>query len=349
MQETCSEDGWAYSNEQWTYSVPLSSTPKEASVLNLDIFQGVTSEESNAASNTYNGEGLVPRVAEAGGENYSQSLSLAATNLVQVSSSTNYTTISSAQVVSTAEGYSLQVSVNSKPSDTMPLRLAISYLPENSQPFSVKPSSMSADSFQPNSAVVGKSIFPFTGRKNAFQTNYPQPYRGAIAELATWSEDLSSVDIQAITTVPVLDAIAGAVFHDGGATTPLSSPDAFYTFEMSDGDSAPNVSPNGNAGAATAKGLVTGNKSTIPTPFAGIQRLPNYQPFGLGLMAPLAAGEFSISPPAGDNSTQTIERQVTLAAGDQLTLQRSNINTDPALVLSITDDLGQQFSHRVRF
>ena len=30
-----------------------------------------------------------------------------------------------------------------------------------------------------------------------------------------------------------------------------------------------------------------------------------------------------------------------LAAGDQLTLQRSNINTDPALVLSITDDLGQ--------
>jgi hypothetical protein len=341
MQETCSEDGWAYSNEQWTYSVPLSSIPKEAGVLNLNIFQGVNSEGSKAASNTYNGAGLVPRVVQAGSETYSQPLSLAATNLVYGSNSTNYTTISSAHVVSTAEGYSLQVSVNSKPSDTMPLRLAISYLPENSQPFSVTPRSISADSFQPNSAVVGKSIFPFIDGNNAPQTNYPQPYRGAIAELATWSEELSSVDIQAITTVPVLDAIAGAVFHDGGVITPLSSPDALYTFEMSDGDSAPNISPNGNAGAATAKGLVTGNKSTIPTPFANIQRLPQYQPFGLGLMAPLATGEFSISPPAGNNSTQTIERQVALAVGDQLTLQRSNINTNPALVLSIADDLGQ--------
>jgi hypothetical protein len=352
MQVECSEstenseNGWVLSSStnEWTYTVPLSSPPREGGLLNLSVFQGAisstdSSTEPTAASNTYNGEGIVPMVADAS-ETHSKPLSLVATNLVHSPSAPNYTTISSANLISTAAGYSLQINAESKPLSTMPLQLAISYLPENSQPFAVTPSGLSAANFQPNSAVVGKSVFPFLGGNIAPQTYYPQPYRGSIAELATWSEDLSPVDIQAIATVPVLDATAGAIFHDGGVIAPVSSPDALYTFEMSDGDSVPNASPNGNVGAATAKELVTG-KSTIPTPFADIPRLPNYQPFGLGLMAPLASGTFSISPPDENHSTQTIERQVALAAGDQLTLQRSNINTDPALILSITDDLGQ--------
>jgi|GEM_PF-2211555 len=382
QQVDCLEDSWELVEGDWVYSVPLPTQPLQklgsSSSLSLAVFQGQeTTPESAGATNTYVGTGLVPvAVSSTSSETHSSSFTPKPTNLV---SGDIYTTISSAKILSTSAGYSLQLTASTKPLSTMPITLAINYLPSanssdspSSSSSASPPSSSSAsppagssDSPQANSAFsfnppasgaelqsvkVGESIFSFVDGNPAPQTNYPQPYRGAIAELAAWSTNLTSADVQAITTAPINDVIAGqSVFPDGSTIAAVPTPAFLYTFEGDGGNSVPNVGATSSGGAATTVGLTDGSQATIPVPFADIPRLPNYQPFGLGLMAPLASGRFDVQPPDSNDAIKKTEWQVALAKGDQLTLQRSNINTAPVLALSITDDLGQTLLQNAPF
>ena len=347
QQVDCLEDSWELVEGEWVYSVPLSNqTPKIGSSLSLAVFQGQeTTPESAGATNTYVGTGLVPlAVSSTSSETHSSSFTPKSTNLV---SGDIYTTISSAKLLSTSAGYSLQLTASTKPLSTMPITLAINYLPSANSAFSFNPSASGAEL---QSVKVGESIFSFVDGNPAPQTNYPQPYRGAIAELAAWSTNLTSADVQAITTAPINDVIAGqSVFPDGSTIAAVPTPAFLYTFEVDGGNSVPNVGANSSGGAATTVGLTDGSQATIPVPLADIPRLPNYQPFGLGLMAPLASGNFRVQPPDSNDAIEKTEWQVALAKGDQITLQRSNINTVPVLALSITDDLGQTLLQNAPF
>ena len=347
QQVDCLEDSWELVEGDWVYSVPLSNqTPKIGSSLSLAVFQGQeTTPESAGATNTYVGAGVVPlAVSSTSSESHSSSFTPKPTNLV---SGDIYTTISSAEILSTSAGYSLQLTASTKPLSTMPITLAINYLPSANSAFSFNPSASGAEL---QSVKVGESIFSFVDGNPAPQTNYPQPYRGAIAELAAWSTNLTSADVQAITTAPINDVIAGqSVFPDGSTIAAVPTPAFLYTFEGDGGNSVPNVGANSSGGAATTVGLTDGSQATIPVPFADTPRLPNYQPFGLGLMAPLASGRFDVQPPDSNDAIEKTEWQVALAKGDQITLQRSNINTVPVLALSITDDLGQTLLQNAPF
>ena len=338
---------WVRVNNEYVCTIPLehveASTLSSPTQLLLQAFQGEDASGSGKlpalGTNTYSGSGLIPIPSYP-----TYQISLQGTNPVGFSGGVP-TVLSSAEIELTNGGdYVLRVTAASQPLATKPITFSYQYMMEDATTFAVHPD-VEWLIPTPDSVKMGGSVFPLSRTNSAPQTNYPQPYLGKVAELGFWSEPLAAVDFQALATAPlgvVIGANAGGhEYPNGSPIQQITEPDYAFTFQNGVGDTFANISPLGGPGVAVASALTQAQTATIPLPFIGVERLPNHQSFGLGLVAPLASGHLSLAP----NTTK--ELQVALAAGDQLNFSRGNTNISPVLYVSIIDDLGNQIADQV--
>ena len=338
---------WVRVNNEYVCTIPLehveASTLSSPTQLLLQAFQGEDASGSGKlpalGTNTYSGSGLIPIPSYP-----TYQITLQGTNPVGFSGGVP-TVLSSAEIELTNGGdYVLRVTAASQPLATKPITFSYQYMMEDATTFAVHPD-VEWLIPTPDSVKMGGSVFPLSRTNSAPQTNYPQPYLGKVAEVGFWSEPLAAVDFQALATAPlgvVIGANAGGhEYPNGSPIQQIAEPEYAFTFQNGVGDTFANISPVGGAGVAVASALTQAQTATIPLPFIGVERLPNHQSFGLGLLAPLASGHISFTP----NTTKEV--QVALAAGDQLNFSRGNTNTSPVLTVSIIDDLGNQIADQV--
>ncbi|MGB1091064.1 MAG: FG-GAP-like repeat-containing protein [Oceanobacter sp.] len=338
---------WIRVNNKYVCTIPLedvqASTLTSPKQLLLQVFQGEEASGSGQmpalGTNTYSGSGLIPVPLYP-----TYQLSLQGTNPVGFPGG-GPTVLSSAEIELTNGGdYVLKVTAANQPTATNPITFSYQYMTKDATSFAVVPD-VEWLIPTPDSVSMGGSIFPLSRTNPAPQTNYPQPYLGKVAELGFWSEVLTEFDFQALATAPlgvVIGANAGGhEYPNGFPIQQIAAPEYAFTFQNGVGDTFANISPAGGAGVAVASALTQEQTATIPLPFIGVERLPNHQSFGLGLLAPLASGHISLAP------TATKEMQVALAAGDQLYITRGNTNTSSVLYVSIVDDLGNQIADKV--
>lgn len=298
-----------------TITVTLDQTPVSGSTFNTQVFQN--------GGPTYRLSGTV-----------AASGSVALTVTAAASPPGSYTTVSGA----TLNGTTLTLTMANQVNSADELALTASYQ-TSATAFSLTPTFVSGSSTTLGalqSVNTGGSIFSLETANLAPQTNYPEPFVGAIDELGLWSNDaLSQAEIQAVMTVPTHLNLNQPVTLPSGKSIPkAAAPTYYFSFDHASNHTFTSQSPATNTTAtATASGLIVGVASTIPTdPFATAKRLPGFQDFGIGLMTPLATGALDL----GSGATTV---QFALAVSDQLKLSvpAASLGT---LTVTLQDDLG---------
>ena len=203
---------------------------------------------------------------------------------------------------------------------------------------------------------VGTSIFPASTGAVLPQVNYPQPFLGAIDDLAVWNTALPQGAVQAAMTAPVNTAVNGVVLPSGVTLAGIAPPsfaldfsDATQVPGSEDGYTFTNAAPQGDDSLfATSTLLSIGTPATIPaSQFANdsaasnyLPRLGNYQNYGIGLMTPLDSGSIRVS------RSTPYTAQVALGQDDVLTFAL-NGGQPTTVAITVTDEFGTVISDTI--
>jgi hypothetical protein len=203
---------------------------------------------------------------------------------------------------------------------------------------------------------VGTSVFPASTGSVLPQVNYPQPFVGAIDDLAVWNTALPQASVQAVMTAPVNTAVNGVVLPSGVTLAGIAPPsfaldfsDAAQVPGSEDGYTFTNAAPQGDTSLfATSTLLSIGTPATIPaSQFSNdpaepnyLPRLGNYQNYGIGLMTPLDSGSIRVS------RSTPYTAQVALGQDDVLTFAL-NGGQPTTVAITVTDEFGTVISDTI--
>jgi hypothetical protein len=230
-----------------------------------------------------------------------------------------FTVVSSATL---NNGTTLTLTMENSVGSTDAVGLAASYQTISGTKFSLTPSFANGSGYtlgQLQAVNTGGSIFSLATGNLAPNTNYPQPFIGAVDELGLWGTTITQAEVQAVMTVPS-NLTEKVTLPSGKSISNVTEPTYYFNFNGNATQTTfTSQSPATNTTAtATASGLITGVAATIPTaPFGNITRLPGYQDFGIGLMTPLATGSLDLGSTSTSGNTTV---QFSLAVSDQLAL-----------------------------
>ena len=322
-----------------TITINLDETPEAGEAFTARVFQDDT------FTFTLNSTGPLRAVTP---------LAVSASDVVTPGSS--YTPVASATLLIPAAGTpQLEIVMADSVNTQNPLSAMLLYSNEGSR-FQMAPSATNLVTTV-SGYEVGSSIFPASVGAGLPQVNYPQPFIGAIDDLAVWETALPQASVQAAMTTPVSTAVNGVVLPSGATLTGIAPPSFALNFSepaQVPGSSASsytftNVASQGDSTAvATSTLLTVGTPATIPaspfsdTPTASnyLPRLGNYQNYGIGLMSPLDSGSVRV------NRATPFTAQVALARGDLLTFAL-NGGQPTTVAITVTDKFGEVLTETV--
>ena len=314
-----------------TISIPLDEIPQAGDTFSARIFQDET------LSFTLTSTGPLRAVTP---------LAVSATDVVTPGSS--YTPVASATLLVPASGTpQLQIVMQDAVHAQDALSVMLLYTNAAGSRFQIAPSTAELTA-EISDYQVGTSVFPASAGAPLPQVSYPQPFIGAIDDLAVWQTALPQSSVQAAMTAPVDTAVNGVVLPSGATLAGIAPPSFALDFSnWQQGSSGStydfaNAAPQGDSTAVAMSTLLTvGTPATIPaSPFSNqpgaqnyLPRLGNAQNYGIGLMTPLDTG--SVRVERGSPYTA----QVALAQGDLLTFAL-NGGQPTTVAITVTDEFG---------